>query len=313
MGRIWDRSRLRPAMREQVGIDHLIAELADRQHGVVAHGQLRALGLSRTAIGRRVDVGRLHQRYRGVYSVGHRRVGIEGARWAAVLAYAPDGVLSDAGAGAAWAIIRSAALHVTARGGRKRQRGIVFHQRVLPADEVTTLRGLPITTPARTLLDLAASGLNRTRLELAVDAAERQRLLDFADLHELLARYPGRPGTRLLKAVLAEYTDPVDIRSELEALVLELCDAHGLPRPLVNCSIEGSVRDFCWPSRRLVVEADSYAWHRSPRALNADRERDVALTLAGWRTLRFTHQQITARRDWVARAILDAGSRFDPA
>jgi len=300
-------------MRDQVGIDHAVAALAERQHGFVAHGQLLALGLSGSAIGRRVDGGRLHRRFRGVYAVGHGRIGIEGMWWAAVLAYAPDGVLSHASAAAAWAVMRSRELHVTANGGRKRRRGIIFHQRRLPAAEITELRGLPITTPARTLLDLAASGLNRTRLELAVDAAERQRLLDFADLRELLARYPARPGTPLLKAVLAAYTDPVDVRSELEALVLELCGAHGLPRPLVNCSIEGSVRDFCWPSSRLVVEADSYAWHRSPSALNADRERDVELTLAGWRVLRFTHAQITGRREWVARAIIAALSRLDPA
>jgi hypothetical protein len=301
-------------MWEQVGIDHAIAALAERQHGVVAHRQLLDLGLSTSAIGRRVAAGRLHRRYRGVYSVGHRLTGIEGAWWAAVLAYAPDGVLSHASAAAAYSLLRSRELHITAGSGRKPRPGIAFHQRrSMPADEVTECDGLPITRPARTLLDLAANGLTRTRLELAVDRAERQRLLDFADLHVLLARYAGAPGTPSLKAVLAAYSDPLDVRSELETLVLELCHAHGLPRPLVNCVIEGEVRDFCWPSRRLVVEADSYAWHRSPAALNADRERDVALTLAGWRVLRFTYAQVTRRREWVAQAILHALSRFDPA
>jgi very-short-patch-repair endonuclease len=73
------------------------------------------------------------------------------------------------------------------------------------------------------------------------------------------------------------------------------------------------VRDFCWPSRRLVVEADSYSRHSSPSALNADRERDVVLTLAGWRSLRFTHAQVTRRRAWVARAIVETLLRLDPA
>jgi very-short-patch-repair endonuclease/predicted transcriptional regulator of viral defense system len=301
-------------MREQVGIDHLITAFADRQHGFVAHGQLVDLGLSTSAIGRRIAAGRLHRRYRGVYAVGHRPTGIEGEWWAAVLAYAPDGVLSHASAAAAFALLRSRELHVTAANGRKRRTGIVIHQRrSVLGDETTELAGMPITTPARTLLDLAASGLNRTRLERAVDSAERQRLLDFADLHELLTRYPRRAGAPALKAVLASYADPLDVRSELETLLLELCDAHRLPRPLVNCVIEAAVRDFCWPSRRLVVEADSYAWHRSPSALNADRERDVVLTLAGWRVLRFTYAQVTRRRRWVAAAILDALSRFVPA
>ena len=92
----------------------------------------------------------------------------------------------------------------------------------------------------------------------------------------------------------------VDTRSVLEELVLELCDAHGLPRPQVNCVVEGRVRDFHWPRARLVVEADSYTWHRSPSALDDDRERDVTLTLAGYRCLRFTWEQVTRRRDYVA-------------
>ena len=111
--------------------------------------------------------------------------------------------------------------------------------------------------------------------------------------------------TDKLKAVLARYRGG-DTRSELEALVAELCDAHGLPRPQENCVIEGKVRDFYWPRAGLVVEADSYAWHRSPSALNDDRERDVTLTLAGYRTLRFTWEQATRRRPYVASAILRA-------
>jgi Protein of unknown function (DUF559) len=199
-------------------------------------------------------------------------------------------------------------------GGRRAPPGIRLHRtRSLPPDEIATLDGLPVTTPARTLLDLAANGLTRTRLELAVDRAERQRLLDFADLRALLARYSGRAGTPSLKAVLAAYSDPLDTRSELENLVLELCDAHGLLRPSGNVVIEGEVRDFCWPSRRLVVEADSYSWHRSPAALNSDRERDVVLTLAGWRSLRFTYAQVTRRRAWVGNVILEALLRFDVA
>jgi hypothetical protein len=165
------------------------------------------------------------------------------------------------------------------------------------------LDGLPITTPARTLLDLAASGLGGRSLEAALDRAEQLRLLDFAELHRLIARYPRRSGTRSLKAQLERYRGPLDARSELERLVLELCDAHDLPRPLVNTVIEGKVRDFHWPACRLVVEADSYAWHRSPSALNDDRERDVELTMAGYRTLRFTYEQVTQRRDYVLEAL----------
>ena len=102
------------------------------------------------------------------------------------------------------------------------------------------------------------------------------------------------------------YRGPTDVRSHLERLLLELCAENGLPRPLVNTVIERRVRDFYWPHCRLVVEADSYRWHRSPTALNDDRERDVELTLAGYRVLRFTYEQVTRRPQYVIRAIRSA-------
>lgn len=294
-------------MRRELATDHAIAAIADRQGGTIGRRQLIALGLSGSAIDRRVRSGRLFLLHRGVYAVGHRVLGVVGRRWAAVLAYEPGAAISHAAAGAAWDIrpSRAATIDVTVgRPGRSRRAGIRLHwRRSTPADEITTLDGLPITTPARTLLDLAAGGVRARKLEAAVDRAERQRLLDFAELRELLARYPGRPGTPSLKEVLSRY-NPVDTRSELEDLVVELCDAHGLPQPIGNCVIEGKVRDFYWPHAGLVVEADSYTWHRSPSALDDDRERDVTLTLAGYRTLRFTWEQVTRRRRYVADAIL---------
>jgi very-short-patch-repair endonuclease len=303
-------------MREQLATDHAIAAIAERQGGIIGHSQLRELGLTTAAIHRRVQAARLHVKHRGVFAVGHRKTGIEGLWWSAVLAFRPDGVLSHLSAATAWDVRRSSARTIdltVGLGGRARRPGIRLHRsRSLPPDEITELRGLPITTPARTLLDLAAGGLRGRPLEAAVDSAERRRLLDFADLHRLLARYPTRPGSPSLKAVLSRYSY-ADTRSELEELVLELCDAHGLPRPQVNCVIEGKVRDFYWPHAGLVVEADSYGWHRSPSALNDDRERDVELTLAGYRSLRFTWHQVTRRREYVAGALLRALLRLDLA
>jgi hypothetical protein len=297
-------------MRGQVARDHEIAVLAHGQGGVVSRAQLLRLGLSPKTIDRRVQAGRLHVLHRGVYAVGHRAIGVAGRRWAAVLALGAGAVLSHGDAAAAWELRSSSSglIHVTVPGrtGRMRRPGVRVHRpELLPYDEVTTLDGLPITTPARTLLDLAASGLRGPRIESALDRA-LQRVLDFAELERLLARYPTRPGSPSLKAQLSRYgPGTVDTRSELEELVLELCDAHGLPRPHVNCVIEGKVRDFHWPHAGLVVEADSYRWHRSPSALNDDRERDVQLTLAGYRFLRFTWEQVTRRRNYVVRALLE--------
>jgi len=295
-------------MRGQVARDHRIARIAERQGGAISRGQLLDLGLSPKGVDRRVQTGSLHPVHRGAYAVGHRTLGACGRRWAAVLALGDGAVLSHADAASAWDIRTTASglIHVTVpgRSGRKRRPGIRVHRpESLPPDEVTTLEGLPITTPARTLLDLAASGLGGRPLEAALDRAELLRVLDFAELQRLLARYPRRPGSPSLEAVLSRY-NPVDTRSELEELVVELCDAHGLPQPLGNCVIEGEVRDFYWPHARLVVEADSYTWHRSPTALNDDRERDVTLTLAGYRVLRFTWEQVTQRPEYVAGALL---------
>ena len=124
-------------------------------------------------------------------------------------------------------------------------------------------------------------------------------------MKRLLERHAGRPGAPLLEATLARY-QPADTRSELEDIVIELCDHHGIPRPLVNVVVEGKERDFHWPHANLVVEADSFKWHHSPTALNDDRERDAQLTLAGVRFLRFTYEQCTQRRDYVVRTILAA-------
>jgi very-short-patch-repair endonuclease len=298
-------------MRGQGAPDGDIACLAASQGGVVSFAQLRTLAMSADAIDRRVRIGRLHPLHRGVFAVGHPLVGVKGRRWAAVLALDGHAIVSHQSAADAFGFRRSdgGLVHVTVRGrgGRKPRRGVRVHRpHTLPEDEVTSLDGLPITTPPRTLLDLAASGLRGRPLEAALDRAEQLRLVDFAELRRLLARYPRRPGTRSLRAQLERYRGPIDVRSELERLIHELCEVHSLPRPQVNTVVEGKVRDFHWPDCRLVVEADSYAWHRSPSALNDDRERDVELTLAGYRVLRFTYEQVTRRREYVIGALRTA-------
>ena len=256
-----------------------------------------------------MKIGRLHAVHRGVYAVGHVVLGMEGRRWAAVLACEPGAALSHAAAAAAYGFRRSSAsvLDVTVVGtGRKPQAGIRMHRRrAVAGDEITTLDGLPITTPARTLLDLAAGGLHGRRLGTALDRAEQSGVLAFADLAVLLDRYAGRRGAPALRDALARYAGG-DARSELEEIIAELCADHGIPRPQENVVVLGKVRDFYWPGARLVVEADSYAWHRSPGAMADDRQRDVELTLAGIRTLRFTWSQATRRRAYVVSALRSA-------
>jgi hypothetical protein len=202
--------RLTGGMRESDATEPQIAAIAGRQGGVTAIAQLLDAGLDHNAIARRVKAGRLHLLFRGVYAVGHRHLGVSGRRWAAVLACGPSAALSHASAGTAWVISRAGGdLDVLVPlGGRTAPPGIRLHRtRSIAPDELTRLHGLAITTPARTLLDLAAT-LTTKRLSTAISRAEQHRLLDFDDLHRLLARHPRRPGTPTLRTVLASYSGP---------------------------------------------------------------------------------------------------------
>jgi very-short-patch-repair endonuclease/predicted transcriptional regulator of viral defense system len=288
-------------MRREGAKDRLIAEVANAQHGVVSRAQLLGLGLSDGDVDRRVRSGRLHRLHHGVYAVGHRVLTVEGRWRAAVLAVGSGAVLSHATAAAAWDLRRTSggSIHVTVPGdsGRKRRPGIRIHRSItLIARDVTNHRGIPITTPARTIIDLART-LNGRPLEQALDVAEQRGLLDFSELDH-------RQIPPSLQAVLSLYAaGATATRSELEERFLSICDNHGIPRPQTNVEIEGHVVDFVWRARRLIVEVDGYAYHRSPGAFETDRERDVALTLAGWRVMRFTWRHITERPTWVASAI----------
>jgi very-short-patch-repair endonuclease len=300
-------------MRRERARDIDIAGLADAQHGVVARTQLLGLGLSVDAIDHRVRAGRLHTIHRGVYAVGHRVLGIEGRWMATVLAAGNGAALSHASAAAAWELrpVGSGPTHVTIPGdsGRRRCSGIRIHRSAtLRPEHTTTHRGIPITVPVRTLIDLAATLKGRS-LEHVLDRAEYRNLVDFTELQQHLTAHPTWPGSPCLQAMLSRYTASTLTRSELEERFLRLCDNHGLQRPEANTRIEGVEVDFAWRAALLIVEVDGYTFHRSPSAFEADRRRDVILTLAGWRVLRFTHRQISRRPAWVAAAIANALAR----
>jgi len=161
-------------------------ELAERQHGVVAR---RQLALSAAAVKHALATGRLHEIHRGVYAVGHRRLTQRGRWMAAVLAGGPGAVLSHRSAAALHGIRRSDAVEVTV-AGRRRRPGICMHRARLEPDEITVCDGIPCTTVARTLLDLAAV-LPPHAVESAMNEAEYLRLTDRVPLADLVERYPG--------------------------------------------------------------------------------------------------------------------------
>jgi very-short-patch-repair endonuclease len=291
-------------------LDAALAALAAHQHGVVTRRQLRALGLRDTAITERVARGRLHRVHRGVYAVGHPVLGARGQWMAAVLAGGPGTVLSHAAAGALWDLRASAAARIditVRRSGRAQRPGLRVHRpRDLRPDETTVHQRIPVTTPARTILDLAAT-LQPRPLERLLDQAENTRLAHIAALDALARAHPGHRGASRLLAALDSHAPGTTLtRSDLEERFLALCREQGLPRPRVNDHLEGKERDFVFPAHRLVIETDSWSHHRTRRAFEDDRARDQLLIAAGWRTIRFTHRQLTNEPHGVAATVAAA-------
>jgi very-short-patch-repair endonuclease len=290
-------------------VDAALADLAGRQHGVVSREQLRALGLRDAGITARVAAGRLHRIHHGVYAVGHAVLGSRGRWMAAVLACGPGAALSHASAAALWDLRRSGArlVDVTARRTGRKRPGIRIHRpRTLPPNEVTMRDGIPVTTPARTILDLAAV-LTASRLEHLLDQAEIQELTDYRSLDAIARAHPGHHGAaKLQRATRTHYAGTDLTRSELEILFKQLCRDHGLPAPRVNAQIAGLEVDFHFPHARVAIETDGWAFHRTRHAFENDRRRDATLTRAGYRTLRFTHRQIAREPATVAATLAAA-------
>jgi predicted transcriptional regulator of viral defense system len=288
--------------------DAAIAQIAFKQHGVVTIEQLRDAGLGAGAIDLRVRNGRLHRLYRGVFAVGHARITQEGRWLAAVFALGEGAVLSHASAAALWGIRHSSSayVHVTVPtgGGRHRRRGLVVHRSTtLGSADVDERDAIPLTSVSRTLLDLAGV-LTPTRLERAVEQSLALRLFDLRAVEAVLADNPRRPGAGTLRRIVGEIHDePSLTRQELEALMLDLCAAHGLERPAVNVVVDGKEVDFLWPARRVIVETDGREFHETPVAFARDRERDERLTVLGYRVVRFTYRRVVNHPAAVAATL----------
>ena len=256
--------------------------------------QLLALGFSMRAIQRLVQAGRLHRLYRGVYAVGHTRLSRRGRWMAAVLACGPGAVLSHRAAAALWELraAPSGALDVTT-GARRHHRGIRCHTvRALHRADWTTVDGIPVTTVSRTLLDLAEH-LSPQRLRTTMEAAQRLDLIDVKRIDATCARNPGRHGLKSLRAALGELRDHAPwTQSGLERRFLELIRGAGLPEPQTNVVVAGEVVDCYWPQHRLVVEVDSFKFHKTRCSFETDRRKDVKLQSAGLRVARITDDRI---------------------
>lgn len=288
--------------------DRAMARLAEQQHGVVARRQLLELGMGRRAIAGRLERRQLHEVFLGVYVFGARRISRKGRWMAAVLAAGEGAVLSHRSAGHLWRLLPPAAewVDVTCPPGRVvRRKGIVSHESLVQRDEWEVVDGISVTSPFRTIFDLAVV-LKQRELERAWHEALVRGLTAKVSLPALLERYPGRRGARNLRALLESERPEGITRNDFEEAFLALVDAHGLPRPRMNADLAVRGRffqiDALWERERVAVELDSRGVHGTPKNFESDRQRDRILVAEGWRTMRVTWRQL---RDEPGEVVAD--------
>lgn len=286
--------------------------VAARQHGVLTRRDLLALGFTPKSIRHRVARGRLFPLHRGVYAVGLPRESDQQRWMAAILACGEGAALSHRSAGALWGIAteRGPTVEVVVRGAGERKRdGVrVRGRQSLSSREVAARTGIPVTTPACTLVELATA-LGPRALERAVNEADKLDLIDPETLRDAIAGFRGRPGVRALRRLL----DRDEFRlsdSQLEVDFHPIAAAAGLSAPLSKQLVNGYEVDFHWPELGLIVETDGLRYHRTPASQARDRVRDQAHVAAGLTVLRFTHFQVTRERDRVRSVLEETAERL---
>lgn len=291
----------RAVIRGPVRRDAIVAAIADTQHGVVTRSQLRTAGLSDDCVDRMLAGRRLRPLHRGVFAVGHAQLAPFAPETAALLAVGDGAALSHESAAWLWGLFAERPeeeVHVSLAGRQARRLGIRVHRSSsLEGRDLRRVKGLRVTSPARTLLDLAAT-LSPRRLERAFDEAFARRLLSVRQLEAVLARAQGRHGATTLARLLSSSRTPALTRSAGEELVLELLRNAELPAPEVNARTHGFEVDFLWREQRLVLEMDGWQWHSSRSAFERDRRKTAKLTAAGLRVTRATWRQ--ARHNPIA-------------
>jgi hypothetical protein len=283
----------------------VIRRLAEAQHGVVNRRQLLAAGVREDAIDRRVAAGDLIRVQRGVYAVGHTVLSRRGRCAAAVLALGPGALLSHKTAGALWELLSTYQIlvDVTVPGvsHARPQRGVRIHiTNTLHPEDIAKVDGIPITSVARTIVDLAAR-LTPVQLRRVIEQADRGGVLNLLALQRALDRRPKARGRAKLSAILDDYTGAPPTKSEFERHFLEVVEKAGLPKPLVNVPLAGLEPDIYWPQWNLVVELDSRLFHSDPRTFESDRLKDARLQRLGLRVLRITWKRLKHE----PRAVID--------
>jgi very-short-patch-repair endonuclease len=289
-------------------VDAAIAAFASRQAGNITTDQLKQAGLDRGGVARRVKNGSLHPRHRGVFMVGHEADPPHAREWGAVLAGGDGAVVSHLSAIYLFELLEPSPqpeidISVPSRS-RRRHDGIRIHRpRALLPSDTGTWEGVPVTSPARTMLDFATAAATARELERAFHEALAQGLLKATDVRDVLRRNPGHHGAALLGPLLADDRELLLTRSEAEELMLALIRSARLPRPSVNAKVHGYEVDFYWRDQHVIVEMDSGRWHGTPAALERDSRKNLHLRSKGFEVLRYTYKQIQRDRDAVIAEI----------
>lgn len=264
--------------------DERIGSIAAHQRGRVSRDQLLAAGVADRAIYRLAAGGHLHREHRGVYAVGHTAPAPLTAETAALLACGEHAVLSHYTAALIHRLIPhgDGRIHVTIQDQhRPNPRGVTVHRTArLTRGEVQTLESLPVTSPARTVIDVASTA-NLATAERVVEEALTQRLVSETELRELAARANGRRAATRIKAILDAHREPGLTKSKAERRFRGLVRAAQLPEPKTNVRLHGFEVDCYWPDLGVVVEVQGYRFHSGRRAFERDTRKGAKLTAAG--------------------------------
>jgi hypothetical protein len=288
------RNYLHAEVSSQAAVDRAIAKAAAKQQGNITRLQLLQIGLGDGGIAWRVAIGRLHRVFRGVYSVG--RPPLTPPEWAsaAVLAAGAGAALSYSSAMALWGYWRrwDRPYEVTVVGDR-RTKGIRVHRSTtLHRRDVTRQLGIRVTTPARTALDMSPR-LKDKALKRTVNNMLGSLWATEDQFVETLRRHPTAPGAARIAKLIGLPGTPT--RSGWEDGFPAFCAAHGLPAPVMGQPLHGYILDALFPVEKVIVELDSWEFHKSKLAFEDDRERDAEMLANGHVTVRATWERIEER------------------
>jgi predicted transcriptional regulator of viral defense system len=283
-----------------------LAEIATRQHCVVSNRQLERLGFGRSTVTDEIAAGRLHRLHRGVYAVGHERLSWHGHCLAAVLANSPAAVASHFSAGWLWGLLLnrpSGEFHVTAPSRRHPKPQFIVHHASLADEDRGVVEGIPVTSLARTHLDLAAK-LSADRIVRFLARSEAAEQLDLRALEAILERCRGHPGRKTLRAALDTYEPDLAItRSGLERQFRDLAVKADLPPPAMNFVVAGYELDAYWPEERFAVELEVFETHGDRASFEADPVRHEELLLVGVEMIRVTGPRLKREPETVTRRV----------